>query len=91
LEAGEYEVRVIPKPKNLMEMMLSDLVGTSEEDEGQIQVHRLWQLQPVWQAFGSLMEHLQPQRSDALRRAIVQLEILHREGVTLATPEFVFE
>jgi protease-4 len=90
LKKGQYDIRVIPKPKNLMEMMLSDLVGTSD-DEGKIHLRPAAQLQPLWKAFGALADRLQPQRSAALRRAFVQLEILQREGVTLAAPELVFE
>lgn len=90
LKSGQYDVRVIPKPKNLMELMLSDLIGESDED-GQIFSRPLQPMQPIWKAFGTFVNRLQPQQMSALKRSLVQLEILQREGLTLATPEFVLE
>jgi protease-4 len=91
LDAGEYEIRVIPKPKNLMELMLSDLVGTDEDSEIQLRSLAMSPTQPLWKALGTFVGRMQPQRYAALQRALVQLEILQHEGVTLATPEFAFE
>jgi protease-4 len=90
LKSGQYDVRVIPKPKNLMELMLSDLVGESDED-GEISYRPLRPLQPIWEAVGTLIDRLQPQHVAALKRSLIQLEILQQEGITLAMPEFVFE
>ncbi len=90
LPAGKYEVRVIPQPKNLAEMILADLTGTSDDDE-QIQLSSLQTSHRPWKTFLDLAGKLEPHRAAVLQRTVAQLEILQREGATLATPEIVFD
>ena len=87
----EYDVRVLPRPKSFVELLMADLLP-DDADDGQIQAASIaaatWQTTPLWQAAAPLLEKLQPQQGRALRRALLQLEILQREQVTLAMPEW---
>lgn len=93
LEEGKYEVRVIPKPKNIIEMLLGDLAETKEEDEKHLEldgsVRKSLQTQSLWDAAANILQRVEPIRATAVRRALIQLEILQRDGVSLAMPEIV--
>jgi protease-4 len=92
LKEGQYETRVIPRPKNFMEELFKELAGETDE-EAPIRIESMpgWRTQPVWRAASELLSKLQPQRAAALRRALIQLEILQREAVSLMAPEVVIE
>ncbi|HEX2971695.1 MAG TPA: signal peptide peptidase SppA, partial [Tepidisphaeraceae bacterium] len=91
---ADYDVRVVPEPKSLLEQILEDLVD-EKEDSGA--------LDSIGEAAGgihgdSLMElampyvrHLDPQRVAVIRRLLLQLQMLQQEGVLLAMPEYVIE
>ena len=81
LDDDDFDVRVIPKPKNFMEQLMEELSGKKEE-EGTIRLGLWSQLEP-W------LQGLQPHRANAIRQAIVQLEVMQRESVSLMTPEFL--
>ncbi len=85
-----YELRVVPEPKNFIEQLLE---SSGEKDEDQVSL-------AGGLAAGDLRSHLRravlprlrgldQERIDAVVRAFHQLEILHREGVVLMTPEFI--
>ncbi len=88
----DYDVRILPRPKSFIELLMADLVP-DDADEGQIQTApvaaAIWRTAAPWQAAAPLLETLQPHQGRALRRALLQLEILQREQVTLAMPEWV--
>ena len=84
----EYEVRVEPRPKSFFEVLMEESAGG--DGDQQISLRTLagsWQTASLWKAVAPLVGNLEPHRLQALRRAFIQLEILQREGVTLATPE----
>jgi protease-4 len=85
-----YDIRVLPRPKNILELMISDLTGG--EDNGRIAIRAglTWKTDYVWQALAPVLDRLDPIRMSAMRRALVQLENLQREQVTLSMPEFIF-
>lgn len=90
----EYEVRVVPRPKSIIELMLSDLFD-KEEDDGHIGLRaRVGQLQTtsyLWEAAAPLLNRLAPQKSESLRQALRQLDVLHGESLSLTTPVIVIE
>ncbi len=90
LTEDQYEIRVIPKPKNFLEQVLSDLSG-GEEDQNRISLPATWQTAALWRAALPILAQMQPAQAVALRRCVLQLEVLQREGISLMTPEFVFE
>ena len=91
LDEDEYELRVIPKPKNFMEQIIEELSGGKEE-EGLISVggRTVWHTADLWKQAAPLLSSWQPHRARALRQALIQLEILERESLSLMAPEFMF-
>ena len=85
----DYDVRVYPRPKSLLEQMFSDLSDDGDDTQIRLGLLQPWKTRQVWEAAAPFVKNLQPHRAAALQRAMIQLEILQREGVTLATPELI--
>jgi protease-4 len=85
---SDYDVRVVPPPKNILERLLEELAGEKEEDKGLDALSRS-------PAPGTslvdmalpYLEHLEPQRLAAVKQALGRLELIRREGVVLMMPE----
>ncbi len=86
----DYEVRVLPKPKNLMERLLSDLGAAGGEDENTISMSLgSWasrQSPSLFEKALPYLERLDPHRVEAVRSALQQLSLFERERVILAMP-----
>jgi protease-4 len=86
----KYEVRVLPRPKNFIEVLMSDMSGAGEEDQ---QIHlgtsgdQAGQTSFLWKAVAPVLCQLEPQQAESLRRLLVQLEILQQERISLTMPE----
>jgi protease-4 len=88
----EYDVRVVPAPKNIFEQLM-EASGGGKEDKHNLDAAS----RPVMKLAGpSLLDlaapHLQgldPVRVQAIKRALVQLQTLEREGVSLMMPELL--
>jgi protease-4 len=93
-EAGltdDYDIRVIPRPKNFVELMFKEMAGKSEDDDRlSLGLARPGHPQSAWEAVLPLLERLEPQRATALRSALIQLEVLQRESLTLTTPSYLW-
>ena len=88
----KYEVRVIPRPKNFIEVLMSDIAG-ADDDEQQIHLEtsRLTgQTAVLWKFVAPAVQQLQPHQAASLRRVLTQLEILQNERLSLTTPEIQF-
>lgn len=86
----KYEVRIEPQPKSFFEQLMEESAGGGD-DEQQISVGTKvaqWQTANLWKNIAPIVGGLEPHRLAAIQRAFLQLEILQREGVTLAMPEF---
>lgn len=81
LEEGEYEVRVVPRPKNLLEELFADLAPQPKGDDKNLSLQMLGVIGPV-------LESIDPHRVGLIRQALQQLDILHAEGVMLTMPLF---
>jgi protease-4 len=94
-EAGleKYEVRVIPRPKNFMEMLFADL-GDGEDDDDTISISApLPGLRPADSLLDSALPHLkglEPRRLEAVKVALQNLGLLQNENVILAMPALDF-
>ena len=93
-EAGleKYEVRVLPKPKNFMEQLLSDLGGAEEDDDDDTISLSLASLPTqrspsLLEAALPYLEGCDPQRVRAIKSALQRLTLLERENVILTMPE----
>ena len=88
---SDYEVRVIPRPKNFVELMFKDMAGKSEDDDRlQLGTQQTGQAKSTWEAALPLLQRFDPQRAAALRGALIQLDLLQRESVTLTTPMYLW-
>jgi protease-4 len=88
----DYDVRVVPRPKSFVELLMADLAGDDSE-EGQIRSAIAAvagsRSESLWRSVAPLLSKLQPQQAQAVQRALLQLEVMQREQVSLAMPEFV--
>ena len=92
LEKGKYEVRVIPKVKNFAEQLISELSGDTDDDDGKIlTAPGISRTTAIWEAAVPMLDKLQPGRAASLRRALIQLEVLQQESISLAMPELMFD
>ena len=86
----EYEVRVVPKAKSFLEVLLEDLVGDGGNDQRlSLDLDRsLFSAgSPLLDAVLPMLQRLDPQRASALLTSLQKLELLHREGVVTVMPE----
>jgi protease-4 len=87
----QYEVRVLPKPKSFIELLIGDPSSADSKP------HRLSLQTPRPQLAASAalevvlptLKQLEPHRAAALSRVLQQLHTLQGEGVVLATPEWI--
>jgi protease-4 len=87
----DYEVRVVPEPKNLVEKILEEAMGTKDEKPGlEMSGLRL----PTAVPTASLVElalpylkHLDPERVRLIVSALERLQLVQQEGVILMMPE----
>jgi protease IV len=85
----KYELRVVPEPKNFIEQILESS-GGNDENEGRISMSGLRGASAEASLVHAALPYLRgldPQRADAVLRAMLQLQTLQREGVVLMMPE----
>ena len=88
-EAGldKYEVRVIPRPQNFMELLLGDATGKQDEDAQRLSLHLpAAEQSSLWDAAAPLLNGLDPYRVQVIQKAVQQLEVLKAEQVLLTAP-----
>jgi protease-4 len=89
---ADYDVRVVPKPKNFLEQLLEELTG-EEKEEGKGLDARAAALvrdqSSVLEMALPHLKHLDPQRLAAVKQALWRLELIRKEGVVLMMPEIV--
>jgi protease-4 len=86
-----YDVRVVPRPKNLVELLFADLTGS--EDDNRIGLDAklgTGKARFPWPAVAPILNQLEPRRAAVIRRMLIQVEVLRREQVSLPMPEIVF-
>ncbi len=91
LEEG-YDVRIVPRPKNFMEALMSDLSGP-KDDGRHLQMGLpggFAQSQPLIDTVLPLLNGIDPQRMSAIKQALLQMSILQKEHVSLMMPVMSF-
>ena len=86
----QYEVRVVPKARNFLEVLLEDLTGGGSNDQRlSLNLDRsLFSAgSPLLDTVLPMLQRLDPQRASALLTSLQKLELLHREGVVTVMPE----
>lgn len=79
-----YDVRIVPRPKNFMEMMMSDLAGP--KDDGRHLRLGSEAISPLVQTVLPLLQNLDPARVNSIKHALLQLSVLQTESVSLTMP-----
>ncbi len=81
----DYDVRVVPEPKNFLEKLLEELSGEKDKGKG---------INLAAQRPASLVElalphlqHLDPERVRVIRSALQRLQLVQQEGAVLVMPE----
>lgn len=87
----DYEVRVIPRPQNFAELLMGDLNGGSNKKSKTLSLKSSLSEDSLWKAALPLMQGLDPHRVAAVRQAILQLDIVSREQISLSTPILITE
>ncbi len=89
-KVDDYRVVVLPKSKSFLDTLLSN---SSNDDMNPHDID-IWPTKMARHGHVDLMkaampylEQLDPRRTDAVRRAIMQLMVLQKEGVSLTMPE----
>ncbi|MGH7179143.1 MAG: S49 family peptidase, partial [Tepidisphaeraceae bacterium] len=83
----DYDVRVVPEPKNFLEKLMEDASGANENPHRVGLTLRGSSASLVDLAM-PLLQHLDPQRVAAIRTALSRLEMIDREGVILMMSEW---
>ncbi len=83
---GEYDVRVIPEPMTLFDLF----AGDKDEDEQSLELRAprfsLLDAEPI-QGLVQALQKVDPQRARTMMRALMRIELLHRENVITMMPE----
>ena len=82
----DYEVRVVPEPKNFLEQMMEQATG-DKDDGGHVSLAA--QGDSLFQLAAPYLQSLDPRRVTAVANAFRSLEILRREGVALTMQEIL--
>ena len=85
----DYEIRVLPKPKTFIDLLMADLTGEDKDDDtGTLSLGSAWGPRTVslFQAAMPYLEGLDPQRVRTIEAAFQRLSLIEKEGVILAMP-----
>lgn len=86
----QYDVRVVPRPKNFMELLFSDLADGEKDDESlSLSAAGRGGGPSLFAAALPLIEGIEPARAAAIRRALRELEALSHDRVLMIAPEIV--
>jgi protease-4 len=88
----DYDVRVVPKPKNFVERLVEEISGEKDEPEGLELSARfpLTHAPSLAELALPYLQHLDPQRVRAVKTALQRLQLMQREGAVLMMPEILF-
>lgn len=87
----DYEVRVIPRTKNILEVMMSDLTGGSDSDDRHLSLlsgpARGLRSSSLFEQALPYLKGLDQRRVLAIKRAFMQLDMIQKHRVLLLMPE----
>jgi protease-4 len=82
----EYDVRVVPEPKNFLEELMERL-SPGKDEPGHVSVATDYSV--LFKLAAPYLQNLDPQRTAAIASVLTRLEILQKEGVVLTMPEIL--
>jgi protease IV len=87
---GEYEIRVLPEPKNFMDLFIRGLTGQEDDNDGvdvAVQADTPWTFKaPFVQELLPMLKKLDAGRARSILRSLLRIELLNHEHVLLALP-----
>ncbi|HVV98903.1 MAG TPA: S49 family peptidase, partial [Planctomycetaceae bacterium] len=84
----EYEVRIVPEPKNFLEKILEESSGVPEEPQHvDLKTVRAARSASIVDLAMPYVQHLDPQRVSIVKQALRRMQRLQEEGVLLMMPE----
>jgi protease IV len=82
----DYEIRVVPEPKNFIEKLMEELTGEKEEPNRLVKLQAANQVSLIDLA-QPYLKQLDPSRVRLVTRALQHLQVMQRDGATLMMPE----
>jgi protease-4 len=83
----DYDVRVVPEPKNFLEKLMEELGGDKEEGKG-LDARAAAGGPSLLELAMPYLKHLDPERMALVKQALRRLELIQQEGAVLMMPEF---
>ncbi|PWU20221.1 MAG: signal peptide peptidase SppA [Verrucomicrobia bacterium] len=80
----DYDVRVVPEPKNFLEQLMEQISGGKDEPN-----HVATAETSLLKLAAPFLQNLDARRTAAVLSALQRLEILQKEGVALSMPEIL--
>jgi protease-4 len=80
----DYDVRVVPEPKNFLEQLMEQVSGGKDEP-GHVAIAE----RSLLKLAAPYLQNLDLRRTEAIFSALRRLEILQKEGVALSMPEIL--
>lgn len=88
---SDYDVRVVPKPKNFIERLMEELAAEKETTGKHLRALTPGVAQPSLVDLAMpYLQHLDPERVALVRRALGRMQLIQREGAALLMPELLF-
>src|SRR5262249_10874186 len=88
----DYEVRVVPEPKNFIEQIMEEISG-GKEDKDNKDLSADLRARPAGTSVSLVdlalpyLQNLDPQRVRLIKTALWRMEMINREGAALMMPE----
>jgi protease-4 len=86
---SDYEVRVVPEPKNFIEQIMEELSG-GKEDTKELDLDARMRREmstSLMDLATPYLQHLDPQRVKLIKTALMRLQMIQEEGAVLMMPE----
>lgn len=88
----DYDVRVVPKPKNLVERLVEEISGEKDDHEGldiATRVRPAAHQPSLVELALPYLQHLDPQRVEGVKMSLRRLQLIQQEGAVLMMPEIL--
>jgi protease-4 len=92
-KVSDYEVRVVPEPKNFIERLLEELSGgkdDAKELDTKVRLRLTSRQASLVDLAAPYLQQLDPQRVAAIKTALGRMQLLQAEGAVLMMPEMIF-
>ena len=88
----DYDIRVVPEPKNFLERLLEELSGEKDETKGSgvgVSAPARTQESSLADLALPYLQHMDPQRVALIKAALQRLQLMQREGAAVMVPEIL--